>query len=318
MKQAIIAAFITGVFTIAAGFGTYWLTLKEPALTYSVSGGPVLPGTGVAKQIYVIEVRNTGKKEVANALAEVKLNAGKIEEGASEASPGPKLKEDRKDASFSVSADVLNPGEYVKLSLLISSLSGEFKPSVVVRAPGVNAALLDPSTEMSREGRLPILFVLSATTLAAALSVLFGASPLVRRLFKSSLVPVGVLASSLEQNEIVSYICVKAGLEEEGEKFRFLSAELSYRGAADYLMLRALKADQASLGRYVASLKAMLLIDNMSPKSTESVKRSIKVLAGPAYDEAFLDSIVKKAVDEGNDPARLRDEIDKFLAAELG
>src|SRR5438128_7955278 len=106
MKQAIIAALITGAFTIAAGVGTYWFTLEEAALTYSVSGSPVLPGAGVAKQIYVIEVRNTGKKEVANALAEVKLNVGKIEESASEASPGPKLKEERKDASFSVSADV--------------------------------------------------------------------------------------------------------------------------------------------------------------------------------------------------------------------
>lgn len=87
MKQTIIAALITGLFTIAAGVGTYWFTQKEPALTYSVAGSPVLPGAGVAKQIYVIEVRNTGKKEVANALAEVKLRVGKIEESASEAVP---------------------------------------------------------------------------------------------------------------------------------------------------------------------------------------------------------------------------------------
>src|SRR5260370_110131 len=200
MKQAIVAALITGAFTIAAGIGTYWFTQKEPALTYSVSGSAVFPGAGVAKQIYVIEVRNTGRKEVANALAEVKLNVGRIEESASEASPGLKLKEDRKDASFSVSTDVLNPDEYVKLSLLLSSQSSEFKPSVVVRAPGVKASLRSPSTETSSKEQLPIVF---ATAIAAALSVLLGASPLARLLLKSSSVLTVPLRHSLPQTEVV-------------------------------------------------------------------------------------------------------------------
>jgi hypothetical protein len=313
MKQTIIAALITGLFTIAAGVGTYWFTKKEPALTYSVVGGPVLPGAGIAKQIYVIDVRNTGKKEVANVLAEVKLSVGKIEESASETSPGLRLREERKDTSFSVSADVLNPGEYVKLSLLLSSQLSEFKPSVVVRAPGVNASLLGRTTDTPRKEQLPIFLA----AIAATLSVLVGASPLVRRFIQSSGL-TRLAKEPLDQNEIVAYICAKAGLDDESEKFRFSSAKLSYRGAADFLMLRALKADQAGRKRYVAALKAMLLIDGVIPTSKKAMKRSIWALVGPSYDEASLDSILKKAVNEGNDPAGLRDEIDKLLATELG
>lgn len=177
MKATIIAAIITGIFTIVAGFVTNLVTQKEPALTYSISESPILPGPGITKQIYVILVTNTGKKDVSETLTLVELKEGEIKETASEASPGMKLLEEKGSQIFKVTADTMNPGEYVKLSLLLSSQNGKLEPKVVVRSPGVNASLLEKSKPINQ---LPILI---ATALAATMSVLLSASPLIRRFF---------------------------------------------------------------------------------------------------------------------------------------
>ena len=313
MKQTIIAAIITGLFTIAAGVGTYWFTQKEPALTYSVVGSPILPGTGDAKQIYVIEVRNTGRREVSNALAEVGLRSAKIEESASESSPGLKLKEEKRDSSFSVNADTINPGEYMKLSLLLSSKSGEFSPSVIVRAPGVNASLLDPGKKSESVEKLPILL----SALAATFSVLIGASPIVRRILGFSPMSIRMAAASLDQNEVSSYICARAGLDEESRLFRFSLSDCSYRGAADFLMFQGLKSEESVRPKYIAALKAFLLNERMSDVSIASIKRAIRILSSEPFEEASLTKLTSSAIGEGDDPAELRNRIDSFLAAEL-
>ena len=307
MKATVVASVITGFFTIAAGVVTYWVTQREPAITYSVSESPVLSGSETAKQILVVDVRNTGKKEVTDLLVQVLLSEGAIDDGAVEASPGLDVEEERGPGLFSIQAETVNPGEFTKLSLLIASQAGDIKPDVIVRAPGASASLKESNTGSEPVERP----VLAATALAAVLSAMLLSSPLARRAL------TGYSGQSLAQNEVVAYICAKAELHEESEKLRFSSASLSYRGAADYLMFQALQVDPLARRRYLAALKAMLLNEHMSKQSAASIRRAIEATSGSSLTEEDMGQLVAKSIGEGSQPEKLRDAIDELIDAEL-
>lgn len=140
-KTAVITAVLTGVFTVLAGVATYWFTTKEPALSYSVIAGPAVSGAGGTKRIYVVEVRNSGSKEVAQTLVQLALKTGELTEVAAEATPGVKMTEEKTARQIDIRADMLNPGDTVKLSLLMSLVPPETEPIVTVRAPGFKRLL---------------------------------------------------------------------------------------------------------------------------------------------------------------------------------
>ncbi len=309
----IIAAIVTGVFTVIAGLVTYWFTSKEPALTYSVSSGPTITGPTSSKRIYVIEIRNTGKKEVSQTLAEIRLNSSQFDEITTESSPGVNLAEQRETDNYTISADFLNPNEYIKVSLLLSAQSSASEPVVAVRAPGVTATLLSPS--MQTNFGTQDLFVLGAAVLGAVTSVL-SLNPILRRIRKSKIVTM-LQTNGLDGNEVLAYICASCGLDVESEQLRFTNSELSYRGTSDYFLFRAMKLDLPNRTRHLVALKAMLLVERISPHSKLAIKRTIKLLDPDKYDEASLDALVRIAIDEGQEPVRLRDEIDKLVRAEL-
>ena len=152
-KTAIITAILTGVFTVVAGFTTYWLTTKEPELTFSVVGGPTLVGITGTKRIFVVEVRNSGKKEIAKTLVQLALKGGALSEVASEARPGVKLTEEKTQHQVDIHADSLNTGDFVKVSFLTSHVSPDAEPKVVVRAAGVQAI----EESKKREGLFVVL-----------------------------------------------------------------------------------------------------------------------------------------------------------------
>lgn len=122
-KTAVVTAVLTGIFTVAAGVATYWLTTKEPE-PYSVAGGPALAASTGSKRIFVVELRNSGRKEVSQAMVHLSVKQGELTETASEASAGVKLTEERTSRQVEIRADLLNPGDIVKVSTLIS-LNGQ-------------------------------------------------------------------------------------------------------------------------------------------------------------------------------------------------
>ena len=114
VKQIIITAAVTGFFTLLVGLRIYFFTTKAPALSYSVVESPILPIQNKYKQIYVIEVHNTGKKEVLNVASIVEITKGEIEEAAYEAPRGLKLTEKKSPSSYFVEIPFLNPEENLK------------------------------------------------------------------------------------------------------------------------------------------------------------------------------------------------------------
>lgn len=309
-KTAVITAVLTGVFTVLAGIATYWFTTKEPALSYSVIAGPAVAGTGGTKRIYVVEVRNSGSKEIAQTLVQLALKTGELTEVAAEATPGVKLTEEKTTRQIDIRADMLNPGDTVKLSLLMSLVPPETEPKVAVRAPGVQAVAdsskKDGSLSLSNPSGLLGLF---APALAAVMSsfLLLSRSALGRKLgFKG-------IGSGIDQSELVAYICDTCGLAEEAEHLRFGGSEISYRGAADYLRHRAMRAPDQEKGKYETALRSILLIDSIAGHSVESIRWAIDSIAQTGLTDAEFKALRKQAVDEGSQPMRWRELVDAYV-----
>lgn len=313
-KTAVVTAILTGIFTVAAGVVTYLITTKEPALSYSVVGGPSLTSQSGEKRIYVVELRNSGRKEVSQAFLMLSIKDGELGEVASEASPGVKIDEERAANKVELHADLLNPGDVVKVSLLVEGSTSSAEPTVVARAPGVQAV----RESISREGifkkeKPPELFALIASALGAILSSFIMISQRSSFLRKLGLPSVG---STLDQAEIGAFICDSCGLREEGDRLRFSGSDTSYRGIADYLRYRALECAQEKRSPYLVALRALLLTSGFSPSSVTVIRKTIDDIGESPMSDAEFKSLRKRSVDEGNDPIAWREAILSYVLAQ--
>lgn len=314
-KTAVITAIITGVFTVIAGLATYWVTTKEPELSYTVVGGPTLSVTAGSKRIFVVEVRNSGKKEIQQTYVQLTLNSGELSEVATEASPGVKLIEDKGQKQIALTADMLNPGDLVKISFLTALSSSDSEPRVVVRAPGVKA--IDVSAGKSdlldqKFKRLSLLLIPALAAVLTSFLLLFRKSPFAQiPNFASALV-------RLHQSEMAAFICCSCQLQEEADLLRFGGSEVTFRGTADYLLQRAKKAKATDQYKYIVALKALLLSNPLANSSIEIIRHSIEEITGsPIVDAEFI-SLRERSVDEGEDPLAWRRCIVAYARSELG
>lgn len=311
IKTGIVSAVLTGIFTLAATGFAYWLANKQPELDYSVSGGPSLPAASGAKRIFVLEVNNSGSKEVAQAFVQLSLKDGELAEVAAEASPGVKVVQDRSSRQLNVQADLLNPGDAIKIAFLTQGTTLGTEPVVVVRAPGLKAVnKSQKSINPSEDTR----FLLFAATLASGVAALL--STLLRRSKWAFLRKLGAVeSSSLDQTEICAYICGECGLYEEADKLRFAGSEITYRGVADYLSVRAAQFPELR-GRYVTCLKAMLLNKSILDQSIKSIVETIEKVIGGPMALGDIQILQAAAISEGKDPLQWRKLITNYVTTD--
>jgi hypothetical protein len=317
-KSAIITAVLTGVVTIIAGVAVYWITTKEPALTYSVVGGPTLAGANGSKRIFVIEVRNTGRKEIPQTFVRIALPNGELSEIASEASPGVKLQEAKSQRQIELNADLLNPSDVVKVSFLASLVSTGSEPQVVVRAPGVTASA--GSTDEKVEGMfgtklfssILMLFVAALSAAVSSLYLMLSRSKIAQRLGVS---PRN--KPSLDQAEVGAFVCGACHLYEEAERLRFGGTDTSYRGMADYLRHQAARANRDQLPRYEVALRALLLTGGISPNSVGAIVAAIRAVGGRDFADEELARLQELAIHEGVNPVAWREQIESYASREL-
>jgi hypothetical protein len=309
-KTAIITAMLTGIFTIAAGIATFWFTTKEPELAYSVVGGPALSSALGTKRIFVVEVRNTGKKEVGQTLVQIALKSGELSEVASEASPGVKLVEEKTLHLTDIRADLMNPGDAVKVSFLASLTPPGSDPTVVVRAPGVKAVAESskrdhPFNLTEPEGLLSLL----APALAAVLTsfVLLSRTGLIEKL------GLPTIGSSLDQSELCAYVCEACGLHDEADRVRFGGGEISYRGVADFLRHRAERLGIADRVRHETAMRALLLVSSMARGSSRAIRAGIDAIALAPLTDIEFEETKRQAFNEGTDPTVWRERINSFV-----
>ena len=313
-KTAIITAVVTGVFTVLAGLATYWLTTKEPELSFSLVGGPTLSGTTGAKRIFVVEVRNSGRKEITQTLVQLAIKSGELSEVAAEASQGVKLAEEKSPRQVEIRADLLNPGDVVKVSFLISLASPDVEPTVVVRAPGVIAV----AEHTKRKGFSSLfdtsgLLVLVTTTSAAFLSsfLLISRPWLARKLGLKSFGP------PMDQSEVTAFVCGVCGLYEEANHLRFGGGDISYRGAVDYLGHRAKSANAADLPKFETAVRALLLNDAISEISLKAIRIAINVMGPGKMSDSEFSNLRAQAIHEGADPVAWREKVEAYVNARL-
>ena len=313
-KTAIITAVITGLFTVIAGVTTYLITTKEPELAYSVVGGPTLSSANGSKRIFVVEVRNSGRKEIAQTLVQLSLQSGELSEVASEASPGVKLIEEKGQRQVEIHADMLNPGDLVKVSFLTSLLPANAEPKIVVRAPGVQAtAESQKRDDFFGKGKSTGLFALLASALGAVTSsfLIVSRSRIARKLGVPS------VGSSIDQSEVGAFVCGACGLFEESDRLRFGGSEISYRGTADYLRHRALQVPPEERAKYSIALRALLLNKVISSRSFSTIRAAIDAVGHDPLDDTEYNQILEQAIDEGDEPVVWRTKVESYVRTKL-
>ncbi len=310
IKQVLLTAVITCVFAVVAGVGTYILTTKEAELTYSLSSGPALSAEGIHKKIFLIEINNSGRKEVSDVIASVKVANGNIVEASREMALGIQATENRTQNEYSLNCKSLNPKEKVSISILAEVPTPEYTPIFSVRGKGVTGEEKYQSSKV----KSPLAFLL-AGVVAGLLGFITSANPFIRKILKFTPVPLfaraffrsGSMVGPFERNELVAYILGVCSLKEQSDRIRFSPSEISYRGATDYLANEAVAASPNERSKFMSALKCFLLIKKINPASLDVIKSTLKLLV--QVNDAEIDKIQKQAVHEDVDPVKLRNRI---------
>jgi len=154
-KQKLIWTSVSSVAgMVLAGVVVYYATRPRPALTYSVSEGPAIRVQNQYKRIFVYSVVNTGDVELKSVKATLEMEDGKIEHTTCQASLGLTVKEQRKPNGYEFTADLLNQGEHLNLSVMTAAPGAEVTPKFAGRGPGVCAVLEKPSRGKGHWGLL--------------------------------------------------------------------------------------------------------------------------------------------------------------------
>ncbi|WP_236248520.1 hypothetical protein [Pseudomonas mosselii] len=301
VKIAIITAVLTGAFTVAASLATYWITNKSPEIVYTLVGGPSFSSPEGAKRIFVLEINNTGAKEIKNAFVQISLPTGELSEVAADATAGVKISEKRSKSLFELNTDILNPEDTVKISLLTTQQNNGPVPSVVVRAPGINATDITNKTKTSS-----FEYIFAAVTAIAVLAQLL--STFVTSRYKNKHTKSGTSISPREQSTFIFGAC---GLKDETP---YIGP--SYRSAADLLRVLSTDSEKAHSQALVA-LKAHLLIGRIESSSLRVIKHHIQQVSGDLFTEEEFKKIRDVAADEKDDPVEWRIRIRHFIKEEL-
>jgi hypothetical protein len=308
-KAAVITAVLTGVFTVIAGLATYWISTKDPELSFSVAGSPSLPATVGVKRIFVVEIQNSGRKEIQGTYIQLALPGGEISEVATEASPGVKLVEEKQSRQAAWNADLLNPNDTVKISFLATQPSADINPKITVRAPGTTAAEISKKPlDTLFSGHTEKLQFLFIPALAAVLSSFL----LLSRTRVAKTLGFGQETSPLDQSEITALVCAACGLHEESERLRFGGSEVTYRGTADYLVQRSILVEPEKRWRYALSLKAMLLFDGLADSAIVCIHDGIAQITGAPISEQEIKRIEALATREDKNPVEWRKTLLRF------
>lgn len=310
LKQVLLTAAITCIFTVIAGVITYVVTTDRPELTYSIASGPTLSFQGTHKRIFAIEIVNLGRREIADATATIDIKAGKIEEVAYDASPGLALVPDRQSTSYGLRAGTLNPGERFSISVLATIPSPEFVPVIGVRGRGTTGTMKKIS---AREGKAVVY--LAVGSMATMLGAVTSLSPTFRRILGNS--PSSAVARAFmrsasavgpfERNELVAYILGSCGLKELSLMVRFAPSETSFRGAADCIVSQSIGARDEERQKSVTALKCMLLVKRINSDSVDVIAAALRQLGGVSEDE--INALRENAVDEDMAPVQFREQI---------
>lgn len=172
-------------------------------------------------------------------------------------------------------------------------------------------------------GDLAAPWAIAAGAAGATVGFLVSFNPLLRRLVGLDDEPLlGGAARTVQgvgpfdRNELVALVLGQAGLVEASRRVRFAPVELSYRGAADYVLSEGLAAEPSERRRYALALAGLYRYELISDDSLAVIRRAVLRLTDPPPVD--LDSLRDETFDEWSAPIELRDAVDRLMAEAPG
>lgn len=302
VKIAWITAGLTGLFTIVASLATYWLTNKAPEMSYTLAGGPSFSTPEGVKRIFVLEINNSGSKEIKNTYVRLALPNGEFSEVAADATAGVVLTETKSKSTFELRADILNPSDTIKLSFLTAQQTDKTEPQITVRAPGLNAT--DASGKSKGSTSSYLFWAFTAIAVVAQLLSSFVTGKYKSNKSKNS-------GSRLKNNELSAYIFGVCGLQSE-----ISNISTSFRGVADLLGALSRRSEKYRVQALVA-LKAHFLVKHIHEASLAVFRYNIALLSDSPISDDEYNEIRSKALDEGDDTVVWRSTCSDFIRLEF-
>ena len=117
-----------------------------------------------------------------------------------------------------------------------------------------------------------------------------------------------------ESSELLFYVASRSGLAELVSQHELKESAEGYRRFTDLVYVAAKGAEGKKRKKYIATLKALLLVDHPEAKTRELIERSIKRLEGKSCDQSTLDALKARAA-KLSASLEQRDAIDEVLEA---
>jgi hypothetical protein len=302
-KQAVVAALVACVFTIVAGVITYYATTREPDLKYSIASGPTLSSSGEERQIFLLRVRNTGRKEVESVSVQVGAGRGRIVDYVVQSSLGLELSQQADSSRRQITVPVLNPGDSVVVSFLYAARSTGGEPIVAVRGKGLIGEL--DSTESNPRRVFSTALLVGA--LAASLGVLTSLATVTRQILGWSTRSLG---DADDRKDVIAYVLAQAGFVDEAKKLWLSDIDPTYRSIAD-LVVSTATAEPARRSQCLLAAKGLLLYPNVTDASRDVIARAARVLG--ARDDEIGE--LRGRLEKSATAIEVRDAIDSVVTS---
>jgi len=271
-------------------------------MVYTLAGGPSFSTPEGVKRIFVLEINNSGSKEIKNTYVQLALPNGEFSEVAADATAGVIITETKSKSTFELRADLLNPNDTIKLSFLTAQQTDKAEPKITVRAPGLNA------TDVSGKSKTSISsYLFGIFTLIAVLAQLL--SSFVTTKYKKNKSENS--GTRLDNSELSAFIFGACGLQNEISNIR-----KSFRGVADLLGALGCKSEKYKIQTLVA-LKAHLLIKHIHAASLAVFRYNISLLSESPISDVEFNELRSRAIDEGDDTIMWRTRCSDFIRSEI-
>ena len=136
-SQIIVTAVLTGVLTAVGGIVIHYVTLQKSELHYSITKTDPFYGSSAATTIYKVQIVNSGQKEIDNFRANITFPHEKIADHRTSSTGGAIIAEKLSEDTDLITSEVLNPGDRVDASYLVTFDHFAFDPEVSVRGNGI-------------------------------------------------------------------------------------------------------------------------------------------------------------------------------------
>jgi hypothetical protein len=255
----LVGAVVTTAVTLAGTFAYNKVTESEPVLEYELVPTPPLFGPLQDDRIFTLSLENTGEEQAKQVRVGLTTMSGRIVEFDVDKPAALSVSHQitANGLDFIATAPVLNPGDNIRLSLLVEYDAGQSERTLAVdvRGDGVTGTARTESDGGNKE-----FFALA--TLLPALAGVLAATVAMQRLTRravTSIRPRHLPISGPEPRAVIlTALALEMGMFELGQEYMQRASPSRWWVEADYLTERALHQHGTERDGSIRSTLALL------------------------------------------------------------